>query len=479
MQAMSGVPSTLIAFVLILRTVSCESWALPEPHLSHEDFAEDPGWEGHNNLPSPDDCVTTEQDFGYTVTNHAGGETGEIGGKIGRSLQPSSYAVPIAVKTLEDKLEASGKFAVTDSRAGSGMLFGWFNSSSRGWRTPNSLAFRIDGEGDKFRVFFEYGTQTWKTGGGRTFEGRYQVTKTPMHPADGTVHTWSLVYDPSGAGAAGEMTFTLDGKTYAAPLADGHKQEGAVFNRFGAFNQQISGKGLTVYFDDLRLDGTEWDFSEDPGWEEIDNRIAFEDCGVRPVHDFGYRDSNHAGGKPGEIGGRIWRIESTRPENACHYGTPVSSLSLDDELEASGKMSLTAASADSAILLGWFNSHTPVGAPPLNFLGVLIEGPSRAGHYFRPAYGTSDNLKSVLREGPIVRPDSRSHEWSFHYRPEMNGEGGRITVKFDGESVNLDLPETARKGNAAFDHFGFLSWNRGGHFVEVFFDDLTYTAGKD
>jgi hypothetical protein len=142
-------------------------------------------------------------------------------------------------------------------------------------------------------------------------------------------------------------------------------------------------------------------------------------------------------------------------------------------------MSLTASAADSAVLIGWFNSHTPIGAPPLNFLGVFIEGPSRVGHYVRPAYGTSDDLKGVLSEGPIVWPDSKSHEWALQYNPDANDSLGRIVVTFDGEFVELDLSEEARKGNAAFDRFGVLSWNRGGHFVEVFFDDLAFTAGEE
>ena len=69
------------------------------------------------------------------------------------------------------------------------MLFGWFHETSRGWRTLNSLAFRIDGNGGKYWVFFEYGTRNWLTGGGGTFDGpRYQTTRTKPFPADGTVH---------------------------------------------------------------------------------------------------------------------------------------------------------------------------------------------------------------------------------------------------------------------------------------------------
>ena len=153
-------------------------------------------------------------------------------------------------------------------------------------------------------------------------------------------------------------------------------------------------------------------------------------------------------------------------------------LTLDQGLKASGKVCLRAGAADSAILVGWYNSRTPIGAPPANFLGVLVEGPSRIGHYVRPAYGTSDDIKGVLGEGPLIRPDSQPHTWTLHYDPASTGGTGRITVTLDGEAISLDVTPEARKGNAAFDRFGFLSWHRGGHLVEIYFDDLEFTASK-
>ena len=62
---------------------------------------------------------------------------------------------------------------------------------------------------------------------------------------------------------------------------------------------------------------------------------------------------------------------------------------MDDHLEASGTVSMIRAAADSAVLIGWFNSETHIGAPPINFIGVMIEGPSQIGHYFRPIYANS------------------------------------------------------------------------------------------
>src|SRR5262245_63072551 len=111
-------------------------------------------------------------------------------------------------------------------------MFGWFHESSRGWRTPNSIGFRLDGNGGKYWVLFEYGTSAWRTGGGATFEGRYQTTKTRPFLADGTPHDWSLTYDPSAHDGDGELTFTIDGKSHSAALEKGHKADGAKFNRF-------------------------------------------------------------------------------------------------------------------------------------------------------------------------------------------------------------------------------------------------------
>jgi hypothetical protein len=436
-----------------------------------ETFDTDPGWEAVNNRPGPDAGVMREQSFGYSATQFAGGETGEIGGRVDRTFTPARYATPVPTRSLQDRLEASGRFAVTQSDGG-GVLIGWFNEDSRGWRTPNSLVFRIDGSGGKYRVFFEYGTQHWKTGGGETFEGPYQTTKTPMHPADGTVHDWKFVYDPAGEAGNGVLQFTLDGTTYSARMAPGHKADGATFNRFGILNQQVPGGTVTVYLDDLMVDGVRQPFDHDPAWEAIGNRESFLDTLVRPIHDFGFSPTSHAGGAPGEIGGAIWRIESMEPDQSAYYAVPVSRLTLNDTLHAAGKVAMTAAAADSGVLIGWFNEATHHGAPPMNFLGVFVEGPSRIGHYFRPVFGTSDDLKAAMNDGPVLYADSVPRTWTLDYNPEAS----RIEVTLDGQSIALDVPPEARKGNAIFNRFGMLSWLRGGHFVMLYLDDLAFTG---
>ena len=442
-----------------------------------EDFSVDPNWEGKGNRIDEAHSRTVVQDFGYSRTNYAGGEMpGEIGGNVSRSLTPATYATVVPTKTLNDLLTASGKFTVTQVNKSSGVLVGWFNAASESWRMPNSLVFRLDGQGGKYWVFFEYGTQNYRTGGGETFEGRrYQTTKTPPEPA-GTVHTWSLTYDPNGAAGNGEITFVMDGKTYTAPLMPGHKADGATFNRFGIVNLQVSGKGMNIYLDDLNVDGESYDFTDDPDWEEKGNRTTFNDREIRPCHNFGWSATNHAGGTLGEVGGLIWRADARKPEQAAYYADQIGHLTMAHKLEASGKVAMIRASADSAVLIGWFNSRTHIGAPPSNFVGIMVEGPSRVGHYFRPVYANSQGQYEIMGKGPVIKPSRTSHRWRLSYTPDANDGDGQVTVTFNDETVSLNLKPGIRTDGAVFDRFGILSFQRGGHFVDIYFDDISYTV---
>ncbi|MGH9363224.1 MAG: hypothetical protein ACRD2T_15040, partial [Thermoanaerobaculia bacterium] len=366
----------------------------------------------------------------------------------------------IPERSLKDRLSASGRFAVRRAEGGSGMLFGWFHHGSRGWRTPSSLLFRLDGNGGKCWVFFEYGTRGWSTGGGATFEGEYQTTSTPPLPGDGASHAWSLGYDPEGAGGRGEIAFTLDAERFTAALLPGHQAEGAVFDRFGMVNQQTSGDGMEVYFDDLVIDGQPQDLKPDPGWEGVGNRVEFADRALRPLHDFGYSPATaHAGGAPGELGGIVWRDEAP-----AFYAAPVGPLALADELSASGNIAFRRAGSDSAVYLGWFSGAEKRGkaaperqAPQRSLLGILIEGPSRAGHYFRPVYRTAAGEGAGLDQGPIIRPDGKPRRWSIRSMPRGAGGAPRITVALDGESCSLDLAPAHLAQGARFDRFGLFN----------------------
>ena len=55
---------------------------------------------------------------------------------------------------------------------------------------------------------------------------------------------------------------------------------------------------------------------------------------------------------------------------------------------------------------------------------------------------------------------------------------GTIRVTLGKESVQLDLKESHRAEGAVFDRFGVFTSTVGGQMVKVYFDDLTYSVGK-
>jgi hypothetical protein len=279
------------------------------------------------------------------------------------------------------------------------------------------------------------------------------------------------------------MTFVLNGTVYRLSLAPGHKTDGAEFNRFGLFNQQTTGSGMEVSFRELTLEGEALNLTDPTGWEAHGNQAEFHDHWMRPFHDFGWNPARPADpanqARPGgEIGGVLWR-----DEKPAHYAAPIRPLTLEDELFASGTVTFQGAGSDSGAYIGWFNSFSKTNKlssdlvePQKDFLAVLIEGPSHAGHYFRGAYATALGEGAADATGPIIRPDGRRHQWSIRYSPQPGGGDGQILVRFDDATQTLAVSPAHRRQGASFDRFGLFNLQVGGHFVDVAFDDLTWTA---
>src|SRR5262245_59019914 len=350
----------------------------PKAGLAAESFDKEPGWEGHNNRRRPKVGPTITQDFGYIK------EKGEIGGKVVRCMTPSSYAARIGPKTLDDKLSASGTFSLKGASGSSGVFFGWFNADQPGGsgRPVRSLGLDFDGEPSGARLAVRMINGSNKPCG--TFitpfvPGKFRPTPLRL---DGTRYSWTLDYDPEAAGGNGQFRFTikshgtkpepLEASRLAADLPEKHRKEalarfpntlsfsvdlppgfrkeGATFDRFGLLNMTKPGNPMTIYFSDVSHDGAKEDLTKDPGWGGTHNREELE---APPVvaHDFGYSPkTNHAGGKPGEIGGDLWRSGKY-----AYYADRVGPLSLDDRLEARGKVVLKVGAPDSDVFLGWFN----------------------------------------------------------------------------------------------------------------------------
>ena len=174
----------------------------------------------------------------------------------------------------------------------------------------------------------------------------------------------------------------------------------------------------------------------------------------------------------------------------AYYADRVQPLSLDNRLEASGKVVLEAGPPDSGMYFGWFHSREKTLAPTQagNFLGVKIGGPTRVGHYFTPAYATTQaslpdrgglehapNVSVERKTGPVLVPQ-KPLEWKLVYDPADNDGKGTIHVTLGDESVTLPLKDGDRRTGATFDRFGLISGHRGGNALRIDFDDLAYTA---
>jgi len=448
------------------------------------EFTADPDWDGYRNRLLGDRLRETRQDFGYRTSQHAGGaHAGEVGGFVQRSTTPAYYALPIPPRDADQTLVASGKLAVTAAEGGSGALVGWFHDqSSRGWRTPNSVAMRIDGNGGSFWLFFEYGTRDWQTGGGGAFAGdRYQTTPTPPFRADGAAHDWRLEYDPHAASGRGMLRLSIDDREYEYELPEGHRQAGFELNRFGIWNQHSSGDGLELYLDDLTVDGQRLEFDQDPAWDTLGNQAKFLDRVRRPLHDFGHSRSQHAGAQLGEIGGIFFR-----DEQPAYYAARRRVSTLDTPLRAAGKIAMLQGGADSGVYLGWFDSASKraktdadYDTPQRNYLGAAIEGPSRVGHYFRSVYATREGASGgapldgdAAALPSIIRPDGRAHDWALQYDPRAAEGRGALSVVFDGREHRVELTAEQRRQGAVFDRFGVFTIQAGGNHLELYLDDL-------
>jgi hypothetical protein len=231
---------------------------------------------------------------------------------------------------------------------------------------------------------------------------------------------------------------------------------------------------MTIYFSDLHHDGVAEDFTKDPGWVGSHNRAKIESAPVG-VHDFGFSaKTSFAGGKPGELGGDLWRSGKY-----AYYADRIGPLTLDDRLEASGKVVLQVGAPDSDVYLGWFSSADREKPPTASghFLGVHVGGPTRIGHYFHPAFATARGTRGQADRGPILTP-GKVFEWTLVYDPTANGGNGAIQVTLGKETVSLALKKGLKAEGARFDRFGLFNSTVGGQLVRIFLDDLKYTAAR-
>jgi hypothetical protein len=272
-------------------------------------------------------------------------------------------------------------------------------------------------------------------------------------------------------------------------VIDGHKADGATFNRFGILDVMKSGDaGGEIWMDDVTINGVSDDFAVDPAWQGQGNHAEYVSSIVRPRFDFGFSPTRYAGGRAnGELGGLIFRGDCRYSARMACYGDRLEKLTLAKPLRASGRVCLRRGVTDSTVLIGFYHSRDSMAMNPsqssglpASFLGIAVEGPSREGFYFAPAYRGRDagHFGTRGNEPPHIYPDGVPHDWTLVYSPAGRAGGGRTNVTLDGKAMQLDLDEKTTEAGPNFDRFGIVTTWVDGNSQTIYFDDLTYTCSQ-
>src|SRR2546423_1543517 len=151
------------------------------------------------------------------------------------------------------------------------------------------------------------------------------------------------------------------------------------------------------------------DFSRDPGWDCVKNRIRASDPPT-VKEDFGWSPTNKAGGSNGEIGGTIW--QSVTP---AYYAMPLNHpLSFKEPFSFSCRIAFSPTGGAGAAYLGFFN-HELQGWRVWNSMAVRLGGESG---------GQS-----------AIGADSMTAKWG-----SAGGTEGYLHVPADGKPPTLKFP---------------------------------------
>jgi hypothetical protein len=481
-----------LAFAALILALTCLTWSEQQAgHVRTQQFDHDPKWDGRNNQTIPSEPQRVNQNFGHDAAR------GQIGGEFWQTLRPAWYGLPVGDKSLDDALSASGTLQVVESASGSGwqncanVFVGWFSSDEKAliWRPRDFVGFRLQSTHDPDGALVEisYGTSQWqadgafvnKAGGGQRKLVRELTEADLLNIApDGHTHQWSLRYDPQGNNGKGEIIFTFDGAESRLGVGEDLRKIGAKFNHFGIFTPRIPGRRMIVWFDDIVLDGREFDFTRDPGWTGVGNRVRFDNFDQYAYNRIGFSPTSYAGGKPGELGGRFMSCDPHEHEFKAHYGDRIGRLTMSDRLTARGRFFAKEFSIDSTFGLGWFNAAEQ-GWPIKNFVGVYFDSLSSTGRIVMPLWGTSQGTKDRTSDYATFEP-GKQYEWTLEYDPAAAQGRGAISFSIGGQSVTTPLAEGDKQIGAVLDRFGVfnMQWANS-KWCEVYLDDLTYTVGLD
>lgn len=298
----------------------------------------------------------------------------------------------------------------------------------------------------------------------------------------GSYHLWDI--EKEADQMKGRITFKFDDQPAVSYfLLPGHQDEPSDIDRFGVYNMQIYHGSMKFYLSDLVVNGEKIELSQDPHWDGLNNQATFKQTDFHARQNFGYSQTNWAGKAPGEIGGRFYGTEVADPSHG-YYADDIGQLTLDDPISFSGWINFVEGAVDGRMLIGYFNREAKMapikgeykGNPPHQFIGIEVMDQTRIGYSFTAVCSPRQDIAFEER-GPIFIPDRIKRQFSFQYDPTA-GNSGRITASLGADTFSVDLTAEQRKIGVSFDRFGLLNPRKGGKYVDVYFDDLTYVAKR-
>jgi hypothetical protein len=230
-------------------------------------------------------------------------------------------------------------------------------------------------------------------------------------------------------------------------------------------------------------------FDGDPGWEEVGNRVVLEHPRTA-TQDFGFSPTTaFAGGKPGEIGGKV-----TRTSRLASYAAKIPTRTLNDAFTASGAFTFTETGPAAGAFIGFFNDQQTETARPTNSLGMNFDtehtgarlavrminaNNESCGHF------VTQFIPGKFRPTPLHK--GVRYEWTLKYDPAANNGGGQFTYTLSGydrgkdpidSPITVDLPPGFKKTGATFNCFGIVNARKAGGTLSVYMDDLAVDAQK-
>lgn len=198
-------------------------------------------------------------------------------------------------------------------------------------------------------------------------------------------------------------------------------------------------------------------FDRDPGWEGHNNRSARPET----IHqDFGWSPGTaHAGGSPGEIGGRIQ--PAAEP---AYYAKRFPTRTFKDVLSAAGTVRVERGGGHT--LIGFFGARSLNEWRTRNTIALRIQQRGDVLHChlehctsrWRAGAGIIGRYDKVRdRMHPIELPCGQTYLWSLKYDPNGPGGSGLVTATFGTNTASYEISPEHRADGAEFDHFGLVN----------------------